>query len=422
MSTKSKYFILVFSAFIMVSGVQAQKNSYSPYSRFGIGDLAREGFGRNQGMGGIGYGLREANHINYMNPAAAAVQDTMSFIFSTGVAGNTMQLRGSEGTHNVNNITLSHLAIGFPLSKWWKTNIGLVPYSQMGYKIIDVDLSEQSEHYYEGSGGINQFFLGNAVRITDNLSAGVNISYMFGTLNQSRELIFPESDRMFSVRSKSRAIVGDFHFRYGMQYSTRIMEDYRFTLGMIYENKTPLNADQDWLIINELTTSAGQARDTVHNHLAAASNIELPASYGAGFSFGRDNKFLVGADYSIQQWAETSFLGQQQDSLVNRSSFNIGAQYTPDYTDFRSIWRRVHYRLGFHYTETYLKLRGHQLKDYGVTIGLGIPYGNTRSTFNFSVDIGRRGTRDYNLIQENYIMFNISLSLHDFWFHQRRYE
>ncbi len=422
MSAKSKYLILFLSALFIGPIAEAQNNSYSPYSRFGIGDIAREGFGRNHGMGGIGYGLRENNHINYMNPAAAAAQDTMSFIFSTGLAGNTMQLKGSEGTHNVGNITLSHLAIGFPLSRWWKTNIGLVPYSKMGYNIIDVDLAGQSEHYYEGSGGINQFFLGNAIRLTSNIYAGVNVSYMFGSLNQSRELLFLASENNFSVRSKSRAVVGDFHLRYGLQYSNRLMEDYHYTLGVVYENKTPLKADRDWLIINELTTPVGQARDTVHNYVAATSHIELPARYGAGFSFGKQNKFLVGADYSIQQWSEASFLDQQHDSLVNSSSVRVGAQYTPDYSDFRSIWRRVHYRLGFHYTDTYLQLRGQQLNDYGMTIGLGIPYGNTRTTFNFSVDIGRRGTLEHNLIRENYVMFNISLSLYDFWFHQRRYE
>ena len=420
MSNKSKYILLTISVFFIFAGIQAQKNTYSPYSRFGIGDVAKEGFGRNHAMGGIGFGLRDANHINYQNPAANSAQDTMSFIFSTGISGNTMQLAGTEGSHNVTNITLSHLAIGFPVSRWWKTGFGLVPYSRMGYNIIDVDL--QSEHYYEGNGGINQFYFGNAWKLTNNISAGVNLSYLFGSLSQNRTLLFPLSENTFSINSQSRAIVGDFHIRYGLQYTNRIMDGYHYTLGVIYENKTPLKTDQDWLIINELSTPSGPVRDTVLNYVAAESHIDLPASYGFGASFGRDNKFLVGADYSFQQWSETSFLDQQSDSLVNSSSFNIGAQFIPDHADFRSLWRRIHYRAGFHYSNTYLQLRGHQLKDYGITLGIGIPYGNTKTTFNFSMDIGRRGTRDLNLIQENYIMFNLSLSLYDFWFFQRRFE
>ncbi|MFP4366138.1 MAG: hypothetical protein ACLFQA_03490 [Bacteroidales bacterium] len=422
MSKKTNTIILVLSAFLLLTDISAQNNTYSPYSRFGIGDIAKNPFGRNMALGGTGFGLRDPNHINYLNPASNSAQDTMSFIFSTGITGNTMQLSTNEASHNVNNVTLSHLAIGFPVARWWKTNIGLTPYSQMGYNIIDVDLSQDSEHYYDGSGGINQFFFGNAVNITNNISAGINISYLFGTLNQNRELQFPMADDKFSVNSTSRSMVGDLHFRYGLQYSSSIRENYRYTLGVIYENKTPLRTSQDWLIINQLSTESGQVRDTIQHLTGSESSIELPANIGIGVSFARNNKFLVGADYSFQNWSETSFLDQQQDSLVNSSTFSMGAQYIPDHTDFRNYLNRIQYRLGFHYTNTYLQLRGHQLKDYGITLGFGFPYGNSRTSFDFSVDIGRRGTTDLNLIRENYVIFNLSLSLYDNWFFQRRYD
>lgn len=414
--------LLILSLLFIVTGTEAQNNTYSPYSRFGIGDITKKGFGRHTGLGGIGIGLRDPNHINYLNPAANSAQDTMSFLFSTGIAGNAMQMASNEGSHNVSNITISHLSIGFPVSRWWKTGFGLVPYSQMGYKILDVDLSQQAEYYYDGSGGIDQFFFGNAINITKNLSAGVNLSYLFGTLSQTRRLVFPMEENMFSVNSRSRAMVRDFHIRYGMQYSARVSGDYSFTLGAILENKTPLNTSRDWLIINELSTTAGPVRDTVHNFTGTETHIELPSNYGIGATFRKDNKFIIGADYSIQQWSETKFLDQQYDSLVNSSSLNVGVQYIPDHTDFRNFLKRIQYRLGFHYSDTYLQLRGHQIKDYGLTLGFGIPYGNTRTTFNFSVDAGRRGTKDMNLIQEDYLMFNFSLSLYDFWFFKRRYE
>lgn len=417
----TRLILLTLSVFLLLTDSQAQNNTYSPYSRFGIGDIAREGFGRNQALGGIGLGLRDPNHLNYLNPASNSAQDTMSFIFSTGVAGNAMQLKSDEGSHNVNNATLSHLAIGFPLSPWWKSSFGLVPYSQMGYKIIDVDLGQGTEYYWEGSGGINQFFFGNAFNLTENISAGINISYLFGSLNQSRELSF-EDENVFSVNSKSRNTVGDFHIRYGLQYTNRIMEDYNYTVGIIYENKTALNTERELLTINELNTEAGLIRDTVPGELMTTTHIDLPSNYGIGASFRKDNKFLIGADYSFRQWSETNFPDQQNTSLVNSSSFNIGAQYIPDPEDFRSYLKTIHYRVGFHHSNTYLQLGGHQLKDYGITFGLGLPFSNTRSTFNLAIDLGRRGTTDLNLIQEDYLMFNFSLSLYDFWFFQRRIE
>jgi hypothetical protein len=415
MSIKSKSILLILSAIFLTTGLQAQTNTYSPYSRFGIGDIAKKGFGRNQALGGTGIGLRDNNHLNYLNPAAASAQDTMSFIFSTGISGNTMQLSSTEGSHNVQNITLSHLAIGFPIARWWKTNIGLVPYSQMGYKIVDVDLSHGAEHHYEGTGGLNQFYFGNAVNLTSNFSAGINISYLFGSLTQKSRLEFPLEENLFGSTSTSRAMVGDFHFRYGMQYSGRIVNDYSLTVGAVFENKTPLKSNHDRLIVTEL-------RDTIQHMVGAETQIELPSTFGVGFTFRKDNKFLIGADYSVQQWAETSFLNQSDESLVNSTSVSVGAQYIPDHTNFRNYLSRIQYRAGFHHTNTYLQLRGHQLTDYGITFGLGLPYRNTGTSFDFSVDLGRRGTTDFNLIEENYVMFNFSVSLYDVWFYKRRYE
>jgi hypothetical protein len=422
MSKPLKKILLIASVFLLFSEIQAQNNTYSPYSRFGIGDISKNVLGRHQAMGGVGLGIRDRNNLNYLNPAAASAQDTNSFIFSTGITGNAMRLESIQGNHDVSNITLSHLAIGFPVSRWWKTNIGLVPFSQVGYNIVDVELRQGTEHSYEGSGGINRFFIGNAVNLTSNFSAGVSISYLFGSLTRSARLDFPLTEDQYPVSTVERSKVGDFHLRYGLQYYNRIGNRYSYTLGVIYENKSLINSDQDRLIIRELTTDAGQKRDTIQHLHGEVSHFELPSNIGFGATFSRDNKFTIGADYSFQNWAETTFEDQRMGSIVNSSSLNFGAQYIPDHSSTRNYLNRINYRLGFHYSDTYLQLRGHQLKDYGFTFGLGLPYGNANSSFNFSVDIGRRGTTDFNLIRENYIMFNFSFSLYDYWFFQRRYD
>jgi hypothetical protein len=422
MLTKGRILILILAGYFLLPEIQAQNNTYSPYSRFGIGDISRNVLARNQAMGGIGIGLRDPNHINYMNPAAGAAQDSMSFMFSTGITGNAMNLASAQGSHNVSNITLSHLAMAFPVNRWWRAGFGLVPYSQMGYNIVDVELVHGAEHFYEGTGGINQFYFANSIRLGPYFSAGVNASYLFGSLTRTSSLKFTSGDDKFPVNVRTRDMVGDFHFRYGLQHHNRIGNRYSYTLGVIFENKTNLSTDHERLIIREFATGAGQVRDTIIHTTGNGNNIELPANIGIGATFARDNRFMIGADYSIQQWAETSFMGQHEESLVNSSSLNVGLQYIPSHADFRNYLNRIHYRLGFHHANSYLELRGHQLTDQGITFGLGLPYRNTNTTFNFSVNLGRRGTTDQNLIRENYVIFNFSLSLFDYWFFQRRFD
>lgn len=48
----------------------AQSGTNSPYSQYGLGDLADEGVGFNKGMGGVGYGFRKGNEVNPLNPAS----------------------------------------------------------------------------------------------------------------------------------------------------------------------------------------------------------------------------------------------------------------------------------------------------------------------------------------------------------------
>ena len=62
----------------------AQSNTKSPYSRYGYGKLADNSIGMSRGMGGIGYGLRNSQQINVMNPASYAAMDSLTFLLDLG--------------------------------------------------------------------------------------------------------------------------------------------------------------------------------------------------------------------------------------------------------------------------------------------------------------------------------------------------
>src|SRR6188508_1889155 len=50
--------------------VRAQVSTSSPYSRYGVGDLAQGGFAKNLGMGGLSLGLMQPFNVNFNNPAS----------------------------------------------------------------------------------------------------------------------------------------------------------------------------------------------------------------------------------------------------------------------------------------------------------------------------------------------------------------
>lgn len=111
-----------------------------------------------------------------------------------------------------------------------------------------------------------------------------------------------------------------------------------------------------------------------------------------------------------------------------------GIQYIPDPTKFYQYWKMTHYRMGFYYNQTYLNLNLHNINEFGITFGLGLPIAKTdkgESTMirrklppiiNVSLAYGNRGTTNNNLIKESFWQFSLSLNIHDIWFIKRKYD
>ena len=125
-------FLLLFTGIALL----AQKNTNSPYSRFGLGELRSKGFEKSRAMGGIGLGLRDNDQINYLNPASYSEMDTLSFMFNFGLrSGLTNYNTSNETDQNLSNqnltANLDHLAIAFALTRLWKTSFGIMPFSSV---------------------------------------------------------------------------------------------------------------------------------------------------------------------------------------------------------------------------------------------------------------------------------------------------
>jgi len=116
--------------------------------------------------------------------------------------------------------------------------------------------------------------------------------------------------------------------------------------------------------------------------------------------------------------------------LKDYTSYRFGIEYNPVPMTDRSrakYYQRIRYRIGGYYTNTYLSFDGHQINDAGFSIGVGLPWRNTQklytnTAFNFTYEFGKRGTRDFGLIQEYYHRFTIGINLFDYWFMKPKYD
>ncbi|MFO7827370.1 MAG: hypothetical protein R6V23_02005 [Bacteroidales bacterium] len=431
-----KIFLTTGIIIIAVIQIFGQSLTNSPYTRFGIGEIDRSGFNQNKAMGGIATGLRSANQINFLNPAAASSQDSMSFIFDVGITGISKTLKSQDASLEFQNLSFDHLAISFPIKKWWFASLGVTPYSKIGYNMTETESYEFTDtinmHYnYYGNGGINQLFFSNAFDVLNGLSLGVNFNYLFGSLEQYNQGFLDRQDS-YSTIIADKITMNKITFDFGIQYHGEFRDKYFYVAGLTYSNKVNFDATKKSAVlmtenynlydINVIDYLAYYQSDfdTITSSTNYNYKVEVPARYSVGFTAGIKNKLTVGMDYSFQDWSDIESLNVN-DNFATDQTINFGVEYTPEKYALRNYLRRINYRAGAYYNESYLKLQGEQIKNYGITFGLGLPLANQKTSLNLSCTYGNKGTTNNGLIQENYFSFGFNITLYDFWFIKRKF-
>jgi len=481
-----KFFVYFFLLILFSAQSFAQNSSSSPYSRYGIGDLQFTGFTKNIGMGGISIAYNPQFNLNISNPASYS--SVALTTFETAVIIDQEQLKSSTAKQEHNNTSFSYFAFGFPVKqKKWGMAFGLLPYSNVGYSMSETRTSDDGYpelHTYDGSGGINQFFIGNSYSPFKNFSIGVNASYLFGVIDQQRRIEYPYLSNYFNTNVDLQTSVGSMYFNFGMQYtfdslrtgpsdslkmfdkqmknihdSLQVMidtlgkaspeqravleaamvklnaeyakadslkkhvahrkdkSDWSLTFGVTGAPQTGLNASNSNLTETYVYNAFQQiiVKDTVENVEKARGKLQMPFNAGFGFMLKKGNHLLIGSDFTMQHWKDYTIFGVS-DSLTNSWRVSAGAQLVPNERAIKSYWRTVQYRLGFHYEKTYLQLRNNQLNEYGASIGLGLPVRRSAAMLQIGAEVGRRGTTDNNLLEENYVKISIGFTLNDRWF------
>ncbi len=417
-------FFLILSLLIPVWAI-GQIRIASPYSRYGLGDLNDKDNAWSASMGEIAIGVRSPGNIMFSNPASYTAFDSLSFVFEGGILLNSVTLKSTLQQQSRNYASVGYLHFGFPVTRWWRTTIGLMPYSDVGYNIVNTEQIKDIgtvNLLYTGEGGINRVFWGNGFKVQKHVSIGVNASYLFGSMDRKSTALFTDSVYFHQIKVDNYLTVNDILLDYGIQVYGNLKGSIRYTLGGTFSTETRMRAKTDLVAQTFLLGSTGTEypQDTIYEAEGLKGKIVIPASFGLGISFDKQDKWLVGADFKWQNWKKFSAFGYT-DSLTNSYQVGIGGEIIPNTNAYTNYLKRIHYRLGFYYNATYLQLRGKQLNEYAFTLGFGLPLKGSRSLLNFGAQIGSRGTTDLGLIRETFFKFTVGFSINERWFVKRKY-
>lgn len=399
----------------------------SPYSRYGIGDLEPYSFGRSQAMGGATLASRYNLQINTANPASYTATDSLNFLFEFGLQGNYSKYRSNVSSMNSTDVNFNYFAMGFRLTDWMAASLGLLPYSNVGnYAKVNAETGVGDSYtiIYSGDGTISDAYLGLAVQPLKYLSVGFNLNYRFGNLEYSSALSFAQNN-FYVVERKSMLRLRDFGLEFGIQGMLPLKNDQQITIGLVAENKPSYTGYKSDIIQKRISYPISQSQsatdlDTLYHVPEGKGQIIFPTTLGAGFSYAKKNVFEINFDYYYQNWSKATFFGEKNNFLTDLNKFAIGAEWIPDKFSIRSGLKRMAYRAGLRYEQTYYSFDGHKINDFGISFGLGIPLYRSNSTINIAAEFGKRGTTEYNLVEQKYAKFSLSASLHDLWFMQRR--
>ena len=101
MSKINKIFTLLFFVFISESLIAQQ--SSSPYSRFGLGDLKSQFSPFFNSLGGGGFAINDSKVINPFSPATYSSFESNSFLFSTGLNNELVNIESNDESQTLNN-------------------------------------------------------------------------------------------------------------------------------------------------------------------------------------------------------------------------------------------------------------------------------------------------------------------------------
>lgn len=414
----NKVFIIACFLFAQLALI-AQNSTNSPYTRYGYGELADRSFGAGRAMGGLGFGLRSSKQINPMNPASYSAIDSMTFLFDFGVSGQMSWYNDGVNKQKNKNGNVEYIAMQFPITKRLAVSAGVLPYSYVGYDFNHIEriAGETSLNTFTGKGGLNDIYAGLSMDIwKKRLSVGINAGYLFGTVTHSSLLTFPSSTSALPIEKKQEIRVNDLKLDFGVQYTHPFSKTEHVVVGLAFSPSNKLNTK----VYNTFREGQGTTGLITADTLTSSA-FDLPNSYGFGLSYVKQNKLTVGLDVLYEEW-EKAYFQDKKGVFDNRYRVAGGVEYIPGFME-RSFFKRVRYRAGIHYGNSYQQVNTNEVgvdkagyKEYGASIGFGLPLIDNRSILNLSFEYAKIKPELSSMVEEQYFRVTINYTFNEQWF------
>jgi hypothetical protein len=477
---KNNHALSCFFLVAMAFCATAQINTASPYSRYGVGERAQQTPAHNQAMGGAFIALKPDSSMPVFINTGNAAAYSLIRLTTLEVGGRYAFSDHRSAASGVRKwgTNFTYATLGFPVGGRGGGVLGMMPYSYVGYNTqYSVTAAAGDITYqYAGNGGLNRAFLGYGVmpfsrshrrflirnvnvpdsvphltgaafragsfftKLLSDLSLGANANYVFGNVQHTARIVYPNILLYNNTFSERSYFVGGFTGNFGAQTAFTIdsvnskgpgrralVEKAKITFGYFITLNNTLRAFTNAAAYNYIYNTSGQeiVRDTVQFVVDQRYDMTLPLEQGFGIGYKKGERLNVVADFAVTVWDD--FRAPHQPGFL-RNSFRTGAgvQYVPEKqaAGRGAIWKRCNYRFGAGYHSGDVSLAGRSISTMFVSAGIGLPVGIGRmsSMINVALQAGQTGTTASGLVKENFFRVHVGFTFCDRWFQKFRYD
>jgi hypothetical protein len=397
--------------------IQAQNNS-SPYSVLGIGDIETSYFNKYTGMANAGVALGDERYINTTNAASLTQLRQHYFAFETSMRLKQVVYSGAgvlAPDNKTTDFAVRRVNLAAKITKNWGSSMGLMPFSTAAFSfttskniqgtLLNVDAQ------YHGEGGVNQFYWSNGYKITKNTSLGVTSSLLFGSINQTEDIL--SNELTSTLTTKNNIYLRNYYFNFALQSKLHINKKWESTYGITYSPKTELFAEHSLNVTDGATV--------IKNEILTNDFFKLPANVNAGFALINNNTYTYTINAQMQNWNALKYTGSNYQ-IVNSNKLSLGFQHSQKTRNpYGMEYEKGFFQMGLYAGKSYLKLDNHQVTDFGGSIGFARNSKTSPLGYIISLEAGRRGTTSTAQLSENYFNVNITLSYLEYLFGGKKY-
>ena len=426
----------IYIVLILITGIGfSQATGLSAY---GVGEKIHNSDPASLALGNSSFFSGNSKHISIDSPSSLWRSTLTRFSIHSGF--NYLSTTQYPDQHQQNLTSFSILfpvgikkVFGFGLQPTYRSN--KLNITDEDFKFIGADESITGapiayRNTYTIDGGISELFLLYSQKLTHNISSGIKYSLLFGNQILNDELY--TYDVEFDTSSSGGLLINEFVDNEDTLYAkanngvmTEINKHRKFSGSSISAEGRYADEKHEFVInlmlngkinvetTNQLTMVNSSTTNTFEN---SATNVS--SDIGIGYRY----KILNNSGITVEIHNKSPFNIPENAAIFNimppgEKSIHFGSYYQIRNSKI-GYWNNLNIRGGAYVKN--LDFSDGIFRDVGATFGIGFEYlGNTQSV-DLAMRVGKKESRLFIGVYEEYISFQIGITTGEKWFMKRR--